>query len=322
MTTSAVCRRCDSVFEAGDIRCAVCGHTAPEVARRDAPDATVEVLRCSGCGAAVTYSVAARAPRCAFCGSTLEVESPTDPLEEAELVLPFTFGRGRAEEEFRAWLSGLGWFRPGDLRSASRLESLTPIWWVGWAVDARVRVSWTADSDVGGGRADWAPHAGQTELELDGLVVPASRGLSTGETSRLLASYDLATARSEVPDTPEGAVIERFDMRRTTARTTVRSQLRRLAEATLKGGVVPGRRFRNLHTALLVRGLVTRRLGFPAWVAAYRYRGVVHRFVLSGQDPGCRMGEAPISVPRVVAALAAAALGIAALLAALVLLAS
>jgi len=316
------CGRCESAFEAGDIRCAVCGNVAPEVVRRDAPDATVEVLRCSGCGATMTYSVAARAPMCAFCGSTLQLEARGDPLEETQLFLPFTVSRGRAEEAFREWLAGLGWFRPGDLRSASRLESLTATWWVGWAVDARVRASWTADSDVGAGRADWAPHAGQTELEFDDLVVAASRGLSGEETAGLLPSYQLGSARPADPDPPADAVVERFDMRRTAARQAVRLQLRRLVDDRLRRGVIPGRRFRNVHTALLVRGLVTRRLGFPAWVAAYRYRGVAHRFVLSGQDADCRLGDAPISALRVVAAVAAAVLGIAALIAMLAFLVS
>jgi hypothetical protein len=58
------------------------------------------------------------------------------------------------------------------------------------------------------------------------------------------------------------------------------------------------------------RRLVTRRLGFPAWVIAYRYRGVLHRCVLSGQDAACLVGDAPISVARVVLAVLAALLGV------------
>jgi hypothetical protein len=304
------CRRCTSPFEDGDLRCAVCGHAAPAAVRDDLAEATVEVLRCEGCGAAVAYSVTARAPQCAFCGSIVRLEVPEDPLEQAGLILPFTVGRSRAEESFRQWQGGLGWFRPPDLRSASRLESLRALWWVGWVFDVDALVSWTADSDAGAARADWAPHAGQTELGLDGIVVSASRGLTARETSRLLPSYDLGSAREREPGDEAEAVVEQFELRRAAARRQVRSELERLVAERLRNGVIPGRRFRNLHTSVLARRLVTRRLAFPAWVIAYRYRGTLYRCVLSGQDAACLLGDAPISAARVLLAVLGAVLGI------------
>lgn len=314
MTSEAVsCRRCTSPFEDGDLRCAVCGAAAPATVQDDRAEATVKVLRCEGCGAAVSYNVTARAPQCAFCGSIVHLELPEDPLEQAGLVLPFTVGRSRAEESFRQWQDSLGWFRPADLRSASRLESLRALWWVGWAFDVDTLVSWTADSDAGASRADWAPHAGQTELELDGIVVSASRGLTARETSRLLPSYDLRSAREREPGDDPEVVVEQFELRRAAARRHVRSELERLVAKRLRDGIIPGRRFRNLHTSVLARRLVTRRLGFPAWVIAYRYRGVLHRCVLSGQDAACLIGDAPVSLARVALAVLAAALGVVAL---------
>lgn len=319
---SVACRRCESPFEGGDVRCAVCGHAAPDVIREDVPKAAVEVLRCSGCGAAVSYSVRARAPQCAFCGSIVQLELPGDPMEQAESVVPFTVDRARAEEVFRDWLGSLGWFRPADLRSASRLESMRALWWVGWVVSADALVSWTADSEVGAARADWAPHAGQTELQFEDIVVSASRGLTGEETACLLDSYDLSTARSMTTAGDADAVTEQFEVRRTVARRQVRSELRRLTAERLRNGVIPGRRIRNLHTSLLVSKLRTRRMGFPAWVIAYRYRGALHRFVLSGQDPACRLGDAPTSIARIAIAIAAAVGGLAVLIAMLALLAS
>jgi len=309
-TAAGSCRRCSSPFEDGDLRCAVCGHAAPALVRDDLGEAAVEVLRCEGCGAAVSYSVSVRAPQCAFCGSIVRLEVPEDPLEQAGLFLPFTVDRSRAEESFRHWQGGLGWFRPADLRSASRLETLRALWWVGWAFDVDALVSWAADSDAGASRADWAPHAGQTELELDGIVVSASRGLTARETSHLLPSYDLGSAREREPGDEGEAVVEQFELRRTGARRQVRSELERLVAGRLRDGVIPGRRFRNLHTSVLARRLVTRRLGFPAWVIAYRYRGALYRCVLSGQDAACLLGEAPISVARVVLAVLGAVLGL------------
>ena len=76
---------------------------------------------------------------------------------------------------------------------------------------------------------------------------------------------------------------------------------RRLAERHL-----PGRRSRKLHTATVLRGLESRRVAFPAWVLAYRYRNRLYRTVLSGQDAARLLGEAPYSAFRIAAVVAGA----------------
>jgi len=296
------------------VRCPVCGRAVAADATEDVPEAVVEVLRCGGCGAAVSYDVTARAPRCAFCGSVTHLETPADPVEQAEEHLPFTVHRQRAEEVFRDWLGGLGWFRPSDLRSASRLETMRPLMWAGWVFDAEALVSWTADSDAGTGRADWAPHSGQTEMVFDDIVGSASRGLTDSETSQLMGGYGLETAVTEPPTEPPDVVIEQFELPRSSARRQVRTLIRQLVAERLKDGHIPGSRFRNLNTSILLRGLTTRRVAFPAWVIAYRYGKNLYRFVLSGQDAECLMGEAPVSVTKIVLAVLGAATALALLL--------
>ena len=83
-----------------------------------------------------------------------------------------------------------------------------------------------------------------------------------------------------------------------------------MAEARIKGRQVPGNRFRNFHAAIHLRGLVTRRLAFPAYVIAYRYRGRRYRTVISGQNPACVIGEVPRSLAKLVLVIALALLGL------------
>jgi hypothetical protein len=307
----APCARCASPLERDDLRCPICSQAAPATERRDREDATVEVLRCEGCGAAVTYSVRAGAPKCAFCGSVARLETSTDPMEQTEQFLPFTVSRDEATGAYRDWLRGLGFFRPSDLASAARLESLKALWWVGWVFEADALVSWVADSDHGRRRAPWAPHAGQLEMPFRDILVAATRGLSEAETSQLASSYRLETARGR----PEGGgaepIVERFDLRRSAARRRVLEAMGRLAEQRVKDGHVPGSRFRNFAASILLRRLVTLRYAFPAWVIAYRYRGRLFRTVISGQDPSCIRGEAPYSAWKAVGAIAATLLALA-----------
>jgi hypothetical protein len=315
MTAEApACSRCDSPIEGDDLRCPICHQAVPAGESEDRPEATVEVLRCDGCGAAVSYSEKARAPKCAFCGSVMHLETPTDPMEQTKHFLPFTVSRPQATEVYRGWLAGLGWFRPSDLASSARLESLKALWWVGWVFLADALVSWAADSDYGRRKAQWAPHAGQVEMPFRDILVPATRGLTEAETAHLTDSYRLDSARAQ----PEGAegetTVEQFDVRRSAARQRVSEAMARLTEHGVKDGFIPGSRFRNFSAAILLRRLVTNRYAFPAYVVAYRYRGRLFRTVISGQDPTRILGRAPYSGWKILGALGAGLLVVALLL--------
>ncbi len=312
--TDLRCGRCQSVISVDDLRCPICNLTTSVSRIADRNDAVVDILRCSGCGASMTYQVARQSAACAFCGSVLEVEHPADPMEEAKFLLPFTVDRAQAEAAFRAWLHSLGWFRPGDLRTEARLETIQPLRWVGWVFDARAEVSWAADTDHDTHRSDWAPHAGHTEITYDDVVVPASRGLTRDEIELLLPSYDLGTA-DDGTDLVDDATLERFDVPRSTARARLIEAVERLGRRRLEGRHLPGRRSRNLSIATVLRGLEARRFAFPAWVLAYRYKNRLYRTVLSGQDAGCLKGEAPYSAARIAAVIAGALAAALALLA-------
>jgi hypothetical protein len=259
----------------------------------------VRILRCRGCGAALSYNADVGAPRCGFCHDVLELETPRDPVERAEWVLPFGVSPDAAAQAFRAWLGTLGFFRPSDLAKTASVEGLVAMAWCGWLVDGDAVVTWTADSDAGSGRADWAPHAGETTMPFRSIVVPASRGLSTTECARLVPSYDVRALAPAGAD-PSAGLIEQFDVQRSAARRTVVAALeeesgRRLTEE----GHVPGSRFRNVRVSVLLSSLRTRRVALPAYVFAYRYGRGVHRAIVHGQDARVAFGTAPYSLARI-----------------------
>jgi hypothetical protein len=275
----------------------------------------VEVLRCGGCGAAMEYQAKAQATQCGFCGGSVKLEQLVDPHEQIEKRLQFKVDRAQASQIYKEWISRQGFFRPFNLASASTLESLRALWWAGWMVDASVRATWTADSDAGAQKAKWAPHAGEFQSDFKAMIIPATRGLTPDECAQLEPTYDFAQTVSDGAPECEDAVIERFDMPRSFARSSVVGALQRLVEGRIKSGEIPGSRFRNLHASVHLRRLVTRRVGFPAYVIAYRYRGRLYRTVISGQDPNCVIGEAPRSIGKLVLVIALALSGLAAILA-------
>jgi hypothetical protein len=298
MSVQAIsCSRCACHLEPEDLRCPVCALAAPGSAS-SSTRARAELLRCDTCGAAVKYVVEAQAPRCAFCGSITHVERPEDPVEEADWYVPFGVDPHSAQAALRNWLGSLGFFRPPDLASEASVQSLRPLWWVAWLCDASVLVSWSADSNAGARRSEWAPHAGQHTARFQALLVSASRGLTSEECDALAPKFDIRSAVPQ-PYGPPGASIERFDVQRSAARQQVAAAIDRTVEHQLRNGIIPGNRFRNLQVASNLRSLVTRRFALPAYVLAYHYNGKLYRAVIHAQNIQCVTGSAPYSLARI-----------------------
>jgi hypothetical protein len=273
--------------------------TAHARAARRATERTIaKILRCDGCGAALSYVAEVGAPRCVFCAAVMRVEQPSDPLEVAERVLPFAVTPDAARAALRRWLGSRGFFRPSDLATAS-LEALKPTLWCAWLVGADALVSWTADSNAGSGRSSWAPHAGQTPMRFERLVIPASRGLTHPECVRLVPSYDVG-ALLPAASAHAGALVEQFDVQRSAARRHVVEAIERTAAARLVSeNAIPGSSFRHVRVSALLRSMHTDRVALCAYVLAYRYKGHSYRAIVHGQDPRVTFGEAPLSIAKI-----------------------
>jgi len=309
------CARCQTPLETADLRCCICAQVVPAGGAGGALAVRARILRCRECAAAISYTAEDQAPRCAFCGSVMEVEQPVDPVEEAELILPFAIDRASATGSLRGWMRSLGWFRPGDLSSAATVEKLEPLHWAAWIFDADARVTWTADSDAGSGRSDWAPHAGEAAFTWRTVVVSASRGLTGKETAVLTPRYLIDGARPVAQAADIAGARESFDTQRSAARAKIVSAIESIAAHQLTQGFIPGSRFRNVHAAVLLQRLTTRRYLLPAWVLAYRYKGSLYRSVVHGQDSSLVLGEAPISWAKILLVVAGAAAAVLAVVA-------
>ena len=311
------CSRCETAAEIGDLRCAICALPVPK-ATGPAPDkARVQILRCNECNAAIAFDPSAQAPRCGFCSATMHVEQPEDPLETARLRIPFEVDRATAESALRGWLGKRGWFAPKTLRDEAVLDSLVPLSWASWIVNAEATVAWTADSDANSQRSAWAPHAGEVPLRFDSICVPASRGLDHEECRLLVPYYDLAKAIPVEAGTPEREplaheMVESFDAQRSAARAVVQ----RAIEATAKVRVeehIPGHQFRNVHVACLLESQSTDRVALPAWIMAYRYRDAPYRAIVHGQRPEIVFGSSPKDWKKILGLVAGILLAIAAI---------
>ena len=302
-TAQLVCDRCRTPLESGDVRCSICGHVAPHQAVEQRKT-TVQILRCTGCGAAIAYDPRRQAPVCSFCSSEVEIETVEDPMEQSSGYLPFTVTPEQSHAALRSWLGSLGWFRPSDLLSASRVHELRPLWWVAWVFDADSKISWAADSNANAGRSSWAPHCGQTDVQFRQILASASRGLSLEEVHAISPGLDLRDVR-DAPEGADDATLEQFDVPRSEARRQVSEALRAMAVQHVQQHNIPGTRFRKVKVSIVVQALVTRRLSFPAYVLAYRYKNNLYRVVVCGQDQRLLIGKAPYSAFKIALTVAA-----------------
>jgi hypothetical protein len=286
---TGACSRCRTPLETGDLRCAVCALPAPLPPPRVVAEAA-KVVRCTECNAAVAFSPDVQAPRCAFCGAVTAVEQPVDPVEIAQLAVAFVVDRDQAIAALRGWLGHRGWFAPATLNAEAVVESLMPIQWASWVVNAHAKVAWTADSDAGSRRAAWAPHAGVVQLDFGNLCVPASRGLKHDECALLVPYYDLTQVKA-VAAVP-GVVVEGFEAQRSAARKHVHAAMDAVAKVRVQPEI-PGRRFRNIKVACQVERLSTDRVALPAWVMAYRFHDRVYRAIVHGQRREVVFGTSP-----------------------------
>lgn len=319
----STCTRCDTLLEDGDLRCSICALPVPATRAIAEGPLRAQILRCVDCAAAVAFSAQVQAPHCAFCGAIMKIEQPVDPIETAQVHLPFSVDREQATAALRGWLDKRGFFAPKTLREEAVLEGLTPLCWAGWLVNATAAVAWSADSDADSHRSAWAPHAGQVSMGFSNIVVPASRGLAPGECRLLIPYYDLqhavpVAAAGTGPEVNDGPVIESFDAQRSAARKQVQEAIELTAKVRVEEHI-PGRRFRNVHVACLLEGQTTDRVALPAWVMAYRYRDTPYRAIVHGQRPEVVFGSSPKDWTKIVFVVLAALVALGVIVALIVL---
>ncbi len=267
-------------------------------------------VRCQECGACVEYEAGTTTTACAFCGSSyvLPQEAAARAIRPESLV-PFRIDRAASGRAFSGWLHGL-WFRPSDLKHRARLQQIDGVYVPFWSYDCDVVSRWTADAgyyyyvtvtyrDSSGRRMTrrerrirWVPASGARQDRYAGILVCASGGLPADLVSRI-QSFD---TRALVPYNPaylsgwkaEEYVVDLQQGWGVASGRVAEEQHRRCA------GDVPGDTQRRLSVNNAFLAVAWRHLLLPVWIAAYRYRNKVYRFLVNGQT-GEVVGKAPWS---------------------------
>lgn len=273
-------------------------------------------IRCKTCDAEVLFDAQVTATRCTFCGSPAVIEQESDQPIRPESLVPFAHDRAAAEAAYKTWLGKL-WFRPSDLRGRAALEDIAGVYVPFWTYDCDVHSDWTAEAGyyyyttetyttVENGQevtrerevqhVRWEPAAGARDDSYDDLLVCGSRGLPS-ELVGKLHTFDTTALVAYSPAYLAGFRAEKYavDLRegwQSAQNEVEQEQHRRCA------GDVPGDTQRALSVSSTVSNVTFKHVLLPLWIAAYRYRDKVYRFIVNGQT-GEVQGTAPWSVVKI-----------------------
>lgn len=309
------CGVCRCFLAADDLFCANCGTENPladEGAKKFAHVADHHHFECQACGASMSYDASAQSLRCPFCGSSAMERKPGARSVVPEKVLPFAFGRQRAETVLRDWL-GKGFWRPADAASGSSIGEFVGVYVPYWMFEASTKTYWTADTSPAppGARGDWFPVSGENYSKYSGILVAGSAVLTATETESIAPFHaDTAVEPGEID--LENAISEDFRVPRKLARPAARAAIEQLERLACQKHVP--NRSRKLKVNVRLADLRGYPYLLPVWMLAYTYREKVHRVLINGQT-GKISGSAPFSYSKLVLVIliVAALLGLVAL---------
>jgi ribosomal protein S27E len=277
----------------------------------------VRTTECRECGARVSFDGAVTATFCEFCGSTQVMEQTANRnLIRPESLLPFGVDHGAAQSRFKSWLGGL-WFRPSDLKQRASVGQIAGVYVPYWTFDAQADSRWTAqaghhyytqetyrapDGTTKTRRKQhtrWVPAWGSRRDHYDDVLVCASKGLPV-ELAESLRTFDTRQLVAYAPGYIAGWRAEEYALPLNDAwrRASQRIEAQQRSRCS---GDVPGDTQRGLNVATRLTETTFKHVLLPLFIASYRYKDEVFRFVVNGQT-GEISGKAPYSWIKIAAA--------------------
>ncbi|MCB1255383.1 MAG: hypothetical protein KDB39_19570 [Austwickia sp.] len=283
------------------------------------------VVACPRCAA--TVSTADQSLACPFCSAPIVVA--VDPAEQIvpEGIVPFTLSNTQATEAMRRW-TGSRWFAPNGLKKVTTAERINGTYVPHWTYDAQTQTHYTgmrgdhyytteSYTDSEGRRQTrtvqhtrWWPASGTVSRGFDDVLVIGSTRLAPDEVTKL-EPWTLAGAQPFQPAFLSGYTTLRYDVEPEAGLGVAKDRMRGVIDGDVRADI--GGDVQQVHDMdTRYWGLTFKLMLLPVWVAGYLYAGRTYTVYINAHD-GHVVGERPYSVPKIVAAVIAGLLLLAAL---------
>src|SRR3954449_6214283 len=332
------CSQCGARLEYApgttSLKCPYCGHTQAVAAidtliEEHSYDAWAAVppkpgrpagsyrMVCHRCGAQTDSDNLS--DTCPFCGAPIVAETAGGDQIAPEAVVPFGIDPRAAQDAVRGWVRSR-WFAPNKLKKVGATEQLHGTYIPHWTYDAQTATDysgmrgehyWETETYTENGetrtrqvmRTAWYPAGGHVERPFDAVLVPGSTRL-TPDRVPALAPWPLARAVPYQPDYLSGYQTLRYDVEPDRGLAAAKQQMEQVIEGDCRddiGGDEQRVSAMDVRYAEIMFKLVL----LPIWIAAYLYGGRTYQVFVNAHT-GQVVGERPYSIPKIVAAFAAA----------------
>jgi len=291
-----------------------------EALEEHAPHADVRLLKCGACAAEVTLPPTATSLSCPFCGSNIvsQIEHASRVLPNA--VLPFAIPREKAIASFKAWIASR-WFAPNKLKGQSLIdEQLAGMYLPAWTYDSKAETSYQGQRGdayyvtVGSGknrrterRIRWRPASGHVRNSFDDILVLSSHSLPA-EMVRQLEPWDLKAVKPYADEWLAGFRAESYQVPLKDGWVIAQQIQSSIIDSTIRADIGGDEQLITQKRSSY-SGITFKFLLLPVWVAAYRFRGKVFRFLVNART-GEVQGERPYSAVKITLAVVMAIIAI------------
>ena len=292
----------------------------PQTDEYTAPDWDVSGDRsvsCTGCGAKMVIDGGAVTACCPFCGGHYVVRQDEETKGILpETMMPFQVSRTKAEGLFRQWAKKRFWAPKDFKKSAALPNGLNGVYLPFWTFDARLdtayrgeggrRYTETRTRTVNGKRQTytvtkvrWYPISGADCLAFDDRAVCASHAVEP-DRMRKLGRFSTKVLRRYTPAYLAGFSARRYDVGLGEGFAAVRPGMEQEMQNRIEN-TCGYDCYRNMEYAHRFSGVRFKHILLPVWMAAYRYKQKIYRFLINGET-GVVSGESPVSPAKVLLA--------------------
>jgi hypothetical protein len=254
-----------------------------------------------------------------------------------EAVLPFRLDHGAARGSLRDWVQSRR-FAPTNLKKVTDAEKLHGTYLPHWTFDAQTVSDYAGERGTyyyvtetytvtNNGRTEtrtrqvrktrWHPTSGRVQRHFDDVLVPATQHLTEKQLDKL-HPWPLEQATAFQRDFLSGFETLRYDLEPDVGLANAKSRMAPVIQSDCRGDI--GGDEQRVHSVNTNYSDVTYKLMLlPIWIAAYIYAGKSYQVLVNAHTAEV-IGERPYSVVKIVSAVLAALLIIAAIVTTIVLL--
>ncbi|MBI3651362.1 MAG: hypothetical protein HY231_10120 [Acidobacteria bacterium] len=271
-------------------------------------------VKCSSCGATVTFTPPEVAGECSFCGTPIVAQpQAADPLVAPEAILPFSLSRQQADAAIKQWLSSR-WFAPNALKKMAYREGVNGIYLPHWTYDANTlsyyrgergehyyETEWYNETDAQGNtvqktrqvqRTRWYAASGEVERWFDDLIITATKSVNKARL-QALGGWDLQSLKPYDPAFLSGFKAQRYEVEIAEGFEEAKHMMAGVIDSDVRRDI-GGDEQRVQEIQTHYSGITFKHILLPIYLGAYRFNQKVYQVMVNART-GVVQGERPYS---------------------------